>query len=193
MNDYPEFVVVKNKRYKINTDFRYAIECNRIAEDETIGDFERVLAIIYTLFGEEGLNAKDDYEELLKLAKKYLCCGKEVDIDNTEQADMDFIEDYAYIKTSFRSDYGMNIDKEKMHWWEFYELMNGLSNSELGNCCVLNRVRNLRNYDTKDIKDSKERAKIEKAKKQVELTKYKKKPTKEQMKSAEEIIKALGL
>ena len=56
MNNYPEYVEVKGKRYKINTDFRVAIECNRIAEDETIGDFERVLGIIYTLFGDEGRN-----------------------------------------------------------------------------------------------------------------------------------------
>ena len=39
----------------------------------------------------------------------------------------------------------------------------------MGNCCVLNRVRNLRTYDTKDIKDPKELARINKAKKQVAL------------------------
>ena len=33
------------------------------------------------------------------------------------------------------------------------EMMNGLSNSELGDCCILNRVRNLRNFDMKDIKE----------------------------------------
>ena len=193
MNNYPEYVVIKNKKYKINTDFRVAIECNRIAEDETIGDYERVLAIIYTLYGEEGLNTQEDYEELLNLARKYLCCGKEIEIDNTQKVDMDFIEDMDYIEASFMSDYHIDLSDKKMHWWKFYNLINGLSNSELGDCCVLNRVRNLRNYDTKEIKDSKERQKIEKAKKQVELTKYKKKPTKEQMESAEEIIKALGL
>ena len=34
---YPQYVEVFGKRYKINTDFKVAIECNRIAEDETIG------------------------------------------------------------------------------------------------------------------------------------------------------------
>lgn len=194
--NYPEYVEVEGKLYKINTDFRNAIECNRIAEDETIGDFERALAIIYTLFGDEGISNSQHYEKLLEMAQKYLTCGKELDTDDNEKPDIDYIEDYSYIKTSFRSDYGINLDKEKMHWWEFFDLMNGLSNSEFGDCCILNRIRNLRNYDLKDVTDSKEREKIKKAQEQVALKKYKKpkrKATDEQLKSAEEFIKALGL
>ena len=195
MNNYPEYVEVKGKRYKINTDFRVAIECNRIAEDETIGDFERVLGIIYTLFGDEGLNDSENYEALLKLAQKYLLCGKELNIETNEKPDMDFIEDMDYIEASFMSDYNIDLSNTEMHWWKFYKLINGLSNSEMGNCCILNRVRNLRTYDTKNIKDRKERDKIEKAKKQVALKKYKRENhlTKEQEQSMEELNKMLGL
>lgn len=186
---YPEYVEIENKKYKINTDFKVAIECNRIAEDSSIGDLERGLAIIYTLFGEEGINTPEHYEKLLELAKKYLLCGKEYNIKGNEKPDMDFIEDYSYIWTSMYSDYhGLDIDKEKIHWWKFMDLMNGLSNSELGNCCVLNRIRNLRNYDTKNIKDKKEKQKIERAKQQVALKRNGKKTTKEQQKRAEELF-----
>ena len=65
---YPEYVKVGDKKYKINTDFRIAIECDEIAKDNSIGNYERALAIIYKLFGEEGLNSLDDHEKLLKLA-----------------------------------------------------------------------------------------------------------------------------
>ena len=187
---YPQYVKVGNKKYKINTDFRVAIECDRIARDETIGDYERGLAVIYKLFGEEGINAYDDHGKLLELAKKYLLCGREP--DNSEP-DMDYIEDYAYIKTSFRSDYGIKLDEENMHWWEFSDLMDGLSNSELGNCCVLNRVRNLRNFDTKEIKDNKERQKIEEAKQRVMLKRNRTYATQEQQEGAMEALKKLGL
>lgn len=173
---YPEYVEVEGKKYKINTDFRVAIECNRIAEDDSIGDLERALAIIYTLFGDEGINTPDHYEKLLELAQKYLVCGNELDNNVNDKPDMDFIEDYGLIWASFMSDYnGLDLDKTKMHWWKFMDLMNGLSNSEMGNCCVLNRIRNLRTFDVSEIKDKKERDKILKAKKQVELKKYKKK------------------
>jgi len=75
------------------------------------------------------------------------------------------------------------------------DLMNGLSNSELGDCCILNRIRNLRNFNTKDIKDNKEKQKIEKAKRQVALKKnvHKVKPTKEQMESARKFYEALNI
>lgn len=194
---YPEYVEVEGKLYKINTDFRVAIRCNKIAEDNEIGDLERSLAVIYTLFGDEGLENPEHYESLLELARKYLMCGKEIEkSDSNEKPDMDYEEDMDYIEASFMSDYHIDLSTTKMHWWKFFNLINGLSNSEMGNCCVLNRIRNLRNYDTKEIKDSKERHKVEEAKNSVALKKYKKdkpKATEEQLKSAEEFIKALGL
>lgn len=193
---YPEYVEVEGKRYKINTDFRVAIECNRIAEDDSIGNLERAMAIIYTLFGDEGINTPNHYEKLLELAQKYLVCGKELEDNINEKPDMDFIEDYGLIWASFMSDYnGLDLDKTKMHWWKFMELMNGLSNSEMGNCCVLNRIRNLRTFDVSEIKDKKERDKILKAKKQVELKKYKnrnkKKATEKEKQSAMNFLNKL--
>jgi hypothetical protein len=193
--NYPEYVKVGDKQYKINTDFRIAIKCDQIARDENIGDVERALAIIYTLFGKEALNDSINYEKLLELAKKYLVCGKEVEVDSNEEPDMDFVEDMDYIEASFMSDYNIDLNSIEMHWWKFSNLINGLSNSEFGNCCVLNRIRNLRNFDTKEIKDRKERERIEKAKKQVALKRNKKeaKLTKEQEESMNELNKMLGL
>ena len=112
---YPEYVEVNGHRYKINTDFRIAIECNRIATDNTIGDYERALAIIYTLFGEEGINSQGDMEKLLEMAKKYLLCGNK-QIDNNEEPDMDYIQDMDYIEASFMSDYHIDLENTKMHW-----------------------------------------------------------------------------
>jgi hypothetical protein len=191
---YPEYVEIEGKRYKINTDFRVAIECNRIAEDDSIGNLERALAIIYTLFGDEGINTPNHYEKLLELAQKYLLCGNEFDSNSNEKPDMDFIEDYGYIWASMMSDYnGLDIDKENIHWWKFNELLNGLSNSEMGNCCVLNRIRNLRTFDISQIKDHKEKEKIIKAKKQVQLKKNKTKASKENLESAMKFYQQLGI
>ena len=61
---YPKYVLIEDKKYRINTDFRVAIRCNKIALDESIGDFERALAIIYLLFGEKGLKDSKNYEKL---------------------------------------------------------------------------------------------------------------------------------
>lgn len=183
---YPEYVRVGDKKYKINTSYKTAIQCNAIAEDDNINDIERALAIIYKLFGEEALEDVKNRETLLEKAKKYLSCGVDNVETSNEPRDMDFIEDMPYIKASFMSDYHIDLNKIDMHFWEFYELINGLSNSEMGNCCVLNRVRNLRNFNLAEIKDSKEREKIRKAKNSVALKRNKKKATKEQEQSARE-------
>lgn len=188
----PEYVKIGDKKYKINTDFRIALECNKIAQDNSINDIERAMAIIYLLFGEEGLKDNENHSELIRLATKYLCLGKEPEKSN-EEPDMDFEQDMDYIETSFMSDYGIDLSNTKMHWWKFYNLINGLSNSELGNCCVLNRVRNLRRFDPSTIKDAKERKKIIDAQKSVALKKKEPKLTDEQEKSVMEIIKLAGL
>ena len=169
---YPRYVRVNNKKYKINTSYKTALKCNEIAEDENISDIERALAIIYVLFGEEALNDVENRNLLLEKAKKYLLCGQEPSSDGNR--DMDFKQDFPYIKASFMSDYHIDLNEKDMHYWEFYELLNGLSNSDIGNCCILNRVRNLRNFNLNEIKDVKEREKIRKAKESVALKKKKK-------------------
>lgn len=190
----PEYVKVGDKKYKINTDFRVAIECNNIAQDDSIGDTERPLAIIYKLFGDEGLDNPQDWEKLLELGIKYLSLGKDTtSIDKNTEIDMDFSEDMDYIEASFMSDYRIDLAETKMHWWKFYNLLEGLSNSEIGNCCILNRVRNLRTFDLSQIKDNKERERLAKAKEMVSLKNNKHEvelteQQKESMRKLDEII-----
>lgn len=192
--NYPTKVKIEDKEYLINTDFRVAIECDNIAKSDDIGTYEKALAIIYKLFGDKGLDDKQNHEKLLELGQKYLLCGKEItDADKKEEEDMDYIQDMDYIEASFMSDYHIDLSQTEMHWWKFYNLISGLSNSEMGNCCVLNRIRNLRTYDTSQIKDIKERTKIEEAKRQVALKKKEKKLSKEQMESVERFNKLAGI
>lgn len=166
MNDYPHFARIREHKYKINTDFRVALKCNKIAESD-IQEEERSLAIIYLLFGEEGLNTPEDWEDLIKIALKYLSCDKKEINNNEDEVDMDFEQDWEYIKTSFFYDYGMKIEpKTYMHWWEFYSLLCGLSDK-----CILNRVRFVRTFDVSNIKDDKEKEKWIKQKEQVALKK----------------------
>nr|DAH79622.1 MAG TPA: hypothetical protein [Caudoviricetes sp.] len=170
--DNPQYVKIKDKKYKINSDFRVALKCNKVAKDSKIDDTERALAIIYLLFGEDGLNSYEDWTELIRLGQKYLLLGKENKSlkNENDKPDFDYEKDKGFIRTSFIQDYGYNpYEKEYLHWWDFWNDLNGLSNSEFGNCCILNRVRNLRNLDLSKIKDYKEREKAREAQKMVAL------------------------
>ncbi|MBR5227512.1 MAG: hypothetical protein IKV94_02630 [Clostridia bacterium] len=184
-------IQIEDTIYSANVDFRIVIECNKIAEDKEISDFERGLAIIYMVYGEKGLENSNHYELLLRWALNYFSCGKEVKETN-KKPDMDFIQDMDYIEASFMSDYHIDLENVEMDWHKFNKLLNGLSNSETGNCCILNRVRNLRNIDLKDIKDKDERQRIKKAKQEVAL-KENNKPTATQIKRRDDLLRQLGL
>lgn len=176
MINYPKYAQVDNQKYKINTDFRIALKCNEVSES-IVSEEEKSLAIIYLLFGDKGLNNPKHWEKLLLIALKYLNCGKEKKENNqNEEVDMDFEQDWEYIRTSFFYDYKLKINKNTyMHWWEFYNLLCGLSEK-----CVLNRVRFVRNFDISKIKDSKEREEWIKQKEQVALKKKKREKTAEE-------------
>lgn len=191
--NYPEYVEVDGKRYKINTDYRVAIQCNQISMQD-IDNTEKVMAILFLLFGEEAMRDVEHYEQLIDKASYYLNCGKENE-EATEEPDMDLVEDFPYIVTSFKSDYNRDITKEEIHWWDFYYMLFGLSQSEFGNNCILNRIRDLRNLDLNKISDPKDKEKLRKAKEKFALkTKHKKQRTysDEEIKNMEAYHKLIG-
>ena len=195
----PQYVKVDDKLYKINTDFRVALECNRIAEDTSIGEYERALAIIYKLFGEDGLDCENQ-NKLLELAMKYLLLGndkKELKNENKEKYELDFNKCIGLIKASFKFDYKYDpYELEYLHWYDFYNDLESLSTSEFGNCCILNRITSILNQEPKEIKDNKQRQKLIEAQKLLSQKYCKQeevKITKEQEESAKAFYKALGI
>lgn len=166
---YPEYMEIEGKEYKINTDYRVALACFRAINDDEIGDYERSLAIVTLLLGE------DFPFELVPLAIEkcctYLRCGKE---ENTseEEIDMDYEQDKGRIMASFRSCYQMDINKENICWWEFNDLIEGLKPDD-----VLNRVRRIRQANPDEISNEKERQELIEAQKRLAIkVKEKKSP-----------------
>lgn len=169
MNSYPRIAEIKGKKFEINTDFRVALKCNEIITSADVSDEEKSLAVIYLLFGDEGLNDCENWNGLIRVATKYLSCGKDTETENEyddeeKEANMDYQQDWGYIRTSFFSDYAIDLDIAQMHWWRFYELLCGLSEK-----CIFNRVRFIRDFDISQIKDSEEQAKWIKQKEIVAL------------------------
>lgn len=191
MIEYPEFAEIDGVQYKINTDYRVALNCFDAIEDENLNDISRAFAIITLLFGYKNEETgeiegvPDNTNEALRIADKYLRCGNEnVSTSNTKK-DMDFNYDMKYIKASFLSDYGIDLDEvEHMHYWKFCDLIGGLTEQS-----VLSKVRDLRNTDLNDYKDAKIRSKLQIAMKNVELPHKKYNATDEDI----EFLKSLGV
>ena len=196
----PEYVKLDNgKLLKINTDFRVAIECDSIARNKNIGDFERALAIVYKLFGEEGLNYENQ-NRLVELSMKYITLGKQqkgVKNEPRNEYQLDFNKCRGLISSSFKFDYKYDpYELEHLHWYDFYNDLENLSTSEFGNCCILNRIVSLLNYDTSKVKEDKERQKLVEAKRELKK-KYciieEKEMTEKQKESAKEFYKSIGI
>lgn len=195
----PKYVKVDDVLYKINTDFRIAIECNNIAMDESIGEYERALAVIYKLFGEEGLDCKRQ-DKLIEKAVRYLSLGREQKSLKNEprnKYELDFNKCIGLIKSSFKFDYKYDpYELDYLHWYDFYNDLENLSTSEFGNCCIFNRVNSILQQDVSKIKDTKAKKELSDLKEQLRQ-KYcietKKERTKEQEESARKFYKALGI
>ena len=160
---YPEALLVGEKEYKINTGYEYALACIACINDPDLGEAERAYGVLEILFEE----APEDSVEAVRMAVKFLQRGKETQGQDGPEPDMDYEYDMHYIRSSFRSDYGIDLNQNAgMHWWEFVELLQGLTDK-----CILNRVRDLRTYDLSSIKDPKTRSKIIQAQRDVALPK----------------------
>lgn len=161
---YPEALLVGGQEYPINTGYEDALACIACINDATLGDAERAYGVLEILYKEE----PEDQIEAVRMAVKYLQLGKESVPDDAPEPDMDYAYDMHYIRSSFRSDYGIDLNQTpEMHWWEFIELLQGLTDK-----CILNRVRDLRTYDLSSIKDQKTRSKIIRAQREVALPKH---------------------
>lgn len=161
MIQYPKYAEINGEKYAINTDFRAGLRCFEIINDPEISDNERALAIIYILFG---FVPNKDAELFLEKAQLYLQCGKSTKEQHETNRDMDLTEDAPYIMASFMSDYRIDLNTANLHFWQYIDLIQGLTEHS-----ALSKVRELRNYDVSDIKDAKTRNKIIKAKEAVAL------------------------
>ena len=176
---YPHYVRIRGKKIAIKTGYKNALKCFDVINDDSIGDYERALAVVFLLYGyipdDELIN---DY---LEKAKVFLQCGESKEKQDSKDADMDFNSDRKYINASFFSDYNIDLEQSpNMHFWQYCELIQGLTDK-----CILSRVRYIRNCDVNDYAE-KDRAAIQKAKSELALPR---KLTKEQ-KEAEELFDA---
>lgn len=137
---YPEYVRINGEKVKIKTDFKVALKALSVVSNSEIGDFERGLAVIYIMYGY--LPPDELKTAYLDMAAKFLQCGKSTENECDSERDMDLIEDRTYINASFMSDYHIDLSNTDMHFWQFCELITGLTEK-----CILSRIRQIRTLD----------------------------------------------
>ena len=171
-NDYPEEAEIFGKIYKINTDYRYGLAAFEAIDSNELNDTTRAIAVVVILFGQENEdgeieNVPDETPEMLQkaldIAGRFLC-GQELKGAKLSKKDMDFNYDRKYIKDSFMSDYQIDIDRKQMHWWEYCDFIAGFTDDS-----ILSKIRDIRNIDLSEYRDTKQKEKLKEAMENVAL------------------------
>lgn len=159
---YPQYVKIRDKKVKIKTDYKTALRCFDVINKDDISDYERGLAVVFILYGY--IPEDELVPDYLNMAQKFLQCGESIETQQERKSDMDFNFDRKYINASFMSDYHIDLEQsETMHFWQYCELIQGLTDSS-----ILSRVRYIRNCDVKDYAP-KDRAAVIQAKEELAL------------------------
>lgn len=133
--------------YLLRTDYRIGIQITLVLEDLDLEDDERMLKALELLYG---YGIPDDIMLAINGLKWFMSCGKSCSGDSSEYLDIadiddevedsvssngkiayDFEIDSDLIYASMFTQYGVEIDKEKMHWFKFVAMFRCLKDTEL--------------------------------------------------------------
>ncbi len=154
-------VAVCGKEYKINTDFRIWIEICELIENKEISELDRILTLLMLAYKNEvPKNIKEAVEKLMK----FLTHGRENNKGTQNTPVIDFALDEGYIYASFMQQYGIDLYKEKLHWWCFIDLLNSLSED-----CELVKIISYRMCDPSSVRDSEKRRYLRRMKERYSL------------------------
>ena len=164
----PTSVSIRGREFFAETDFRTMIELEKLILDTSIDAEHRVIRILETIYTE---GIPEDIEEAFQGVIYLYSCGNPPDkkrqeakkkkngqIEIKEKLIYDYEFDAPYIYGAFLSQYGIDLqDIPYLHWWKFQALFKSLPTTQ-----KIVEIMGYRATETAQIKDNKERARIQK-------------------------------
>lgn len=148
--------LIDGVEYAIDTDFRTALECQKLLGDPDVSEYEKSIGVIVMLFGEECPIT----QEAIDKAMLFLRGGDE---QTDEEPCLSYEQDWSLIYAAFMSQYKIDLDNDNLHYQQFTDMIKGLKNQ------AINDLVALRTYDLSEVKDVKQRKKIADKKNKVSL------------------------
>ena len=123
----PENVCIDGVSYAVNTDFRVWIEIGNIISSGELNLFEKIEKILTCCYSEK---LPPNLEKAMNGISWFYRCAKEEKGGKDAGCDMpviDFSQDSDMICAAFLHDYGIDLWREKIHWWQFKALLLSLN------------------------------------------------------------------
>lgn len=129
-----EELEIRGIKYPIDTDFRTWISFEKKISTES--EEESVKTMLTFAVNANLPICRESFDEILS----FFMCGKKIEENNDKNKSassnnseiaVDFIADEALIYAAFKAQYGIDLRKDCLHWWDFIALFNGLTEEHL--------------------------------------------------------------
>lgn len=133
----------------IRTDYRIGVQIQLCISDTELSDSEKTGTALYLLYG----NGVPDIKTAINGLSWFMSCGNP-DPDSAGDSEppvFSFEQDSGRIVSAFKKVFGIDISREKLHWFEFVPMLGDLSGTAHAD------VINIRTTDASDV-DKKRRA-----------------------------------
>ncbi len=112
---------------EINTDFRYSIAFELLMSDKNLSDKEKIQQA-FILYFKEPFAIKNQVEALEGILWFYSAGAATNKTQNREEKPIYSYEyDDIYIFSAFLSQYGIDLNRENLHWWKFKAMFQSLN------------------------------------------------------------------
>lgn len=141
MDDLPYSVTVANTEIPINTDYRTGILFEQILGDPTVPDDEKLDTVLKLYYGDAVFSMLEDMgavQEALNGIMWFYRCGADETAGSETEGDasgkkppFSYEHDAGYIYAAFVEAYGIDLTRNRLHWWQFRALFLGLPETVL--------------------------------------------------------------
>lgn len=109
----------------IRTDYRIGVQIQLCLSDPDLSDSEKTGTALYLLYG----NGVPDFQTAIDGLSWFMSGGNPapIDGDGDEPPTYSFEQDSGRIVSAFRKVFGIDISRERLHWFEFLAMLGDLS------------------------------------------------------------------
>ena len=154
IDEVPTTVIIDDVEFEINSDFRISMMFELLINDPELSERERLYQTLILYYPIIPSNLEAAVDKIMWFYK----CGKEEQEENnntnkssgkkTVKKIYDYEHDSEIIFASFMKSYGINLQRDNLHWWEFKSLFDNIDEDS-----KLYKIMEIRSVNLNQIND----------------------------------------